>query len=107
MARSLLETSPEDFVEFIEKVKDLKGYLMALMVNFQGAEERVLEHSEYLRKLITGRLENDDPEEMVHHLMQLRGKLVGLVAGYPETEREALPAMRVIDSIFDQVRIET
>ena len=85
----------QDLSYFLDGLKDLKGYLIALSVNFNGVD---------VEKFIF-KLNNlpSDPIDFYETLLELRSELCVLVMKYPETEREAYPAVKTIDEIIRNV----
>lgn len=87
-----------DLDYFLEGIKDLRGYLSALLVNYTGTE--VVE--EYLHKL---RDVTTDPVEFVEMLIELRRDLSVLMIRAPSADAEILPAVEAIDSIMRLVAL--
>lgn len=94
---------PEQLNSFLDHIKDIKGYLTALSINFIGADEKIEPYTSFLFKL--GR-EDVDPVEFYEMLLELRATLGVLVTGYPETEGEILPCVKVIDDLKDLLHME-
>lgn len=87
---------PEQLNSFLDHIRDIKGYLTALTVNFVGTEEKVAPYQAFLFKL--GR-EDVDPVEFYEMLLELRAVLGVLVTGYPETQSEIYPCVKAIDDL--------
>lgn len=94
---------PEQLINFLDHIKDIKGYLTALSINFIGADEKVAPYMEFLYKVGD---EDTDPVEFYEMLLELRAVLGVLVTGYPETESEIMPCVQVIDDLKDMLRME-
>lgn len=92
----------QELIEFLDLVKDMRGYLTALVVNFTGTDEKVAIYLDYLRKVGD---EDLDPVEFYEMLLELRAVLGVLVTGYPETGGEVLPLIQVIDDLRNLVRM--
>jgi hypothetical protein len=87
---------PEQLNDFLYHIKDIKGYLTALQINFLGAEEKIAPYQAFLFKL--GR-EDVDPVDFYEMLLELRAVLGVMVTGYPETEGEIMPCVKAIDDL--------
>ena len=94
---------PEQLLKFIDHIRDIKGYLTALQVNFLGAEEKIAPYMAFLFKL--GR-EDVDPVDFYEMLLELRAVLGVMVTGYPETEGEIMPCVRAIDDLRSMLDME-
>jgi len=87
---------PEELNSFLDHVNDIQGYLTALTINFIGADEKVEPYLHFIGKLGN---EDVDPVEFYEMLLELRAVLGVLVTGYPETEGEIIPCVKVIDDL--------
>ena len=94
---------PEQLLNFIDHIRDIKGYLTALTINFNGTDEKVQPYMDFLFKL--GR-EDVDPVDFYEMLLELRAVLGVLVTGYPETQGEILPCVRAIDELRSMLDME-
>lgn len=95
--------NPEDLNDFLDYITDIKGYLVALQVNYFGIEERIAPHVDLLNKV--GK-EDVKPEDFFQMLLELRGVLGVIVTVFPNTEREILPCVKVIDELREMFRIK-
>ena len=94
---------PEQLNSFLDHIRDIKGYLTALTINFNGTDEKVQIYLDFLHKL--GR-EDVDPVEFYEMLLELRAVLGVLVTGYPETQGEIMPCVKVIDDLRSMLDME-
>ena len=92
---------PQDLSDFLDAVRDIKGYLMALVVNYLGVSDKL---DEYLVMLNKVGEEEVDPFEFYEMLIQLRGTLGVLITCYPETTPEILPCVKIIDQLTRMVQ---
>lgn len=92
---------PEDLIHFLDYVKDIKGYLMALMVNFVGAEEKVGRYYNFLSDVGEKEVDPIDFYECITELYSILGVLV---TAFPKTEGEILPCIKTIDELRKMLR---
>ena len=88
--------APEELLNFLDYIKDVRGYLTALQINFIGAEEKIAPYMAFMDKLGN---EDVDPIDFYEMILELRAVLGVLVTGYPEMEAEILPCVRTIDAL--------
>jgi len=86
----------EELNSFLDHIRDIQGYLTALTINFQGADEKVAPYVDFMSRLGN---EDVDPVDFYEMLTELHAVLGVLVTGYPETEGEVLPCIAVIDEL--------
>lgn len=94
---------PEQLKLFLDHTDDIKGYLTALNINFQGADEKTQPYLDFMFKL--GR-EDVDPVEFYEMLLELRAVLGVMIMGYPETGKEIFPCIRAIDGLRELLDME-
>lgn len=87
---------PEQLNDFLDHTKDIQGYLSALTINFNGLDEKFDPFINFMSRI--GR-EEVDPVDYYDMLTELHSVLGVLVTGYPETEGEVLPCIKVIDEL--------
>lgn len=92
---------PKEFVDFLDMVRDIKGYTIALCVNYLGTTEKF---ESYIDMLDNVGKEEIDPVDFYYMLIELRGKLGALTTCYPETWAEIQPCVKVIDQLTRMVQ---
>lgn len=87
---------PEQLNNFLDYVKDIRGYLTALSVNFLGADERL---APYLHNLSLVGREEVDPQDFYEMLLELRKDLDILSMHNEKCYHEVLPCIKVLDEL--------
>lgn len=93
---------PEQLEEFLDYVKDIKGYLTALSVNWPSFEVKYYRHLEILNKIGEEDVYPDEFYECVTELYRVLGLIMSVE---PETEGEILPCIQVIDQLRAMFRV--
>ena len=92
---------PEELNSFLDYTKDINGYLTALTINFVGLEHKLAPYQSFLRKI--GK-EDVDPIDFYECITELHSVLGVMMMAYPETEKEILPCIQVIDHLRNMFR---
>jgi len=91
----------EELNNFLDYVKDIQGYLLALTINFHGLDEKVAPYQEFLSKVGT---EDVDPVDFYECLTEMYSVLGIIQTAYPETGSEILPCIKVVDHLRNMFR---
>ena len=93
---------PEELIDFLGHIKDIRGYLTASLVEWPCFEEKILPYLAFLDRI--GK-EEVYPDEFYEALTEMYSVLGLIMSVEPKTEAELYPCITVIEELRNMFRV--
>ncbi len=93
---------PEELIDFLDYVKDIRGYLVATLVEWPCFDEKILPYLTFLSRIGE---EEVYPDEFYEALTEMYSVLGLIMSIEPRAEAELYPCIKVIDQLRNMFRV--
>ena len=94
--------APEELIEFLDHVKDIKGYLIATLVEWPCFDDKLAPYVDFLERIGNEEVYPDEFYEALTEMYSVLGLLMSLE---PKAEKELYPCIKVIDEVRNMFRV--